>query len=309
MDYTYIKGLNISKLTLGTVQLGMEYGIANENGKPDLEKSFSILQASLDQGINSFDTARAYGNSEEVLGKFFTLKESKPEVVFTTKFKIMPETGVTSSNIERQVSSFAEQSLQRLNIKKLPIYMLHDAKDMIQYGDIIPKTLKRLKEKGLISLAGVSVYNPEEAEEMLKWDIYEAVQMPINIFDQRMINSGTLKRLKDKGIIVFVRSVFLQGLFFLDPIKLPERLKKAKEPLLELQNLSRRENISIAKLAISFIQNLEGVTSLVLGAETPEQILESAKIINTPATDSEIEGEIFDKFKSVPILDIMAGLK
>lgn len=309
MNYTKVNGLNISKLTLGTVQLGMEYGIANKSGKPDMKKAFKILQTAINSGINSFDTASAYGNSEEVLGDFFTSVTNKSGIIFTTKFKVASEDKLTDATIEKQIYNYVERSLERLKIEKIPIYMLHNAKDMTQYGEIVPDTLKKLKREGLIGKAGVSVYNPEEVEEMLKDDLYEAVQIPMNMFDQRMVSTGMLDKLKDANIIVFVRSVFLQGLFFLDPMNLPVKLKMAKEPLLLLHKLAERENMGIAQMAISYIRDMEGVSSLVLGVETPEQIIENVKLINTPSISLQTRDELERCFKSVPILEIMEGLK
>ncbi len=309
MNYTKVNGLNISKLTLGTVQLGMEYGIANKSGKPDMKKAFKILQTAINSGINSFDTASAYGNSEEVLGDFFTSVTNKSGIIFTTKFKVASEDKLTDASIEKQIYNYVEQSLQRLKINKIPIYMLHYAKDMTQYGKIVPETLKKLKREGLIGKVGVSVYNPEEVEEMLKYDLYEAVQIPMNIFDQRMISSGILEKLKDTNTIVFVRSVFLQGLFFLDPMNLPVKLKMAKEPLLLLHKLAERENMGIAQMAISYIRDMEGVSSLVLGVETPEQIIENVKLIDAPPISLETRDQLEGFSKSVPILEIMEGLK
>lgn len=332
MNYTKIKDLKFSKLTLGTVQLGMDYGIANKSGKPGIDKAFEILKVAVNNGVNSFDTASLYGNSEEVLGQFFTSElyrtialknqnsflentsEESNQPLLTTKFKIMPEDNLTSgsitdADIEKQIYQWVEHSLEKLMIKKIPIYMLHNAKDMTQYGKIVPETLRKLKEEGLIDKAGVSVYHPDEVEEMLKDDLYEAVQLPMNLFDQRMISRGIMQKLKNKNIIVFVRSVFLQGLFFLNPEKLPRKVEIAREPLLLLRKLSEEESMSIAQLAIAYIRDMEGVSSLVLGVETPEQITENIQLMDAPAISEKTRYEIESSFRSVPILDIMEGLK
>lgn len=342
MYYTRIKDLNISKLTLGTVQLGMDYGIANKSGKPSINEALEILEITVKNGINSFDTASLYGNSEEVLGRFFKNVETQKiaeeknsekkndQPLVTTKFKIISEDDVASAkisddisanistvtsssisdaDIEKQIYQWVEYSLERLKIKKIPIYLLHNAKDMIKYGKIVPETLKKLKKEGLIDKAGVSVYHPEEVEEMLKYDIYEAVQLPMNILDQRMINKGIIQKLKEKNIIVFVRSVFLQGLFFLDPVNLPPKVQIAREPLLLLRKLAEKEGMSIAQLAIAYIRDIDGVCSLVLGVETSEQIAENIRLINTPAISEKTRYEIETSFRAVPILDLIEGLK
>ncbi len=88
MEYIEIQGLHLPRLTLGTVQLGMDYGIANTAGKPDYEKSAGILDAALEGGINAFDTAAAYGDSEAVIGRYFwSMPEGAAKPIIITKLK------------------------------------------------------------------------------------------------------------------------------------------------------------------------------------------------------------------------------
>ena len=61
----------ISKITLGTVQLGLNYGINNADGMPSAETAEKVLSQAIDCGITSFDTSSAYGTSEKVLGNYF----------------------------------------------------------------------------------------------------------------------------------------------------------------------------------------------------------------------------------------------
>ena len=127
MQYVNINGLKISKLTLGTVQLGMNYGIANKSGKPDIAKSFSILKTAVDGGVNSFDTSLHYGDSEEVIGSFFSEgKRGINNPVLTTKFKVTPGDKLSAKEVEKQIYDCVENSLKHLKLKKSPVYMLHN---------------------------------------------------------------------------------------------------------------------------------------------------------------------------------------
>lgn len=302
MQYVKIQGYNISKFTLGTVQLGMNYGIANKNGKPDREKSFQILKAAIDGGVNSFDTALQYGDSEEVLGSFFTSDQcSLNSPLLTTKFKISAEKNLSALEIEKQIYSYAEQSLERLKIKQIPIYMIHNAQDILLYGKVISDTFKKLINEGLIKKAAVSVYNSEEADEMLKYDVYEAIQIPMNIFDGRLINSGVLKKLHMEGKMIFVRSIFLQGLFLMEPSMLEGNLKDAANPLKMLGVLAEREDMSIAQLALSYIRDMEEVSSLVIGVDTPQQVVENIKMIEGRPISEKTRDEIKKVFVDIPV--------
>ncbi len=309
MNYIDINGLKISKMTLGTVQLGLNYGMANTTGKPSLEKSFEILDAAIIGGVNSFDTANGYGDSEEVIGKYLSSPACKiKNEVLTTKFGIDATKGTDPASIEKQIYDFAELSLKRLNIKKIPIYMLHAAKDMTQFGNSVPKTLEKLKRDGLIERAGVSVYNPLEVEEMLKNDLYEAIQMPMNAFDTKFVELGLLERLKGKSCIVFVRSVFLQGLFFMDPENLPDSIASTGIYLKRFNTIAQQENLSIAQLALAFIRDLDGVTSVVLGSETPEQVDANVKLMQCPALSADATAKLHKLSTEAPVDIIMQEL-
>ena len=309
MQYTNIRGVNISKLTLGTVQLGMDYGIANNKGKPNENESFNILQAATEGGVNSFDTSLLYGDSEIVLGKYFSsFKHSIRNLVLTTKFKIRHDDNLTKNDIERQMYDFVEQSMRRLKIDKIPVYMLHNPGDMALYGNIVPQTLEQLKNEGLIGMAAVSVYTSDEAYEMMQNEIYEAIQIPMNIFDNRLIKSGVISKLHEANKIIFVRSIFLQGLFFMNPESLTGNLEDAKDLLLKLDRLVNKEGMSIQQLALSYIRDMEGVSSLVIGAETPEQVRENIKLMEGTSISEKTKYEISKLFDNIPAHILNPGL-
>jgi Predicted oxidoreductases (related to aryl-alcohol dehydrogenases) len=298
MKYIDIDGIRLSRMTLGTVQLGLQYGIANKSGKPTLEKSFEILKTAEDGGVNSFDTASQYGDSENVLGNYFKKIGTEAKTI-TTKFKVEADEKTDKKEIEKQIRGFAEQSLARLGISKIPVYMLHRADDMWKYGDVVPETLKKLKNEGIIGKAGVSCYKTEEIAMAVENDVYEAVQIPMNILDNRLIKSGSIDRLKKKGFIVFVRSVFLQGLFFMKQEELPSNLSGVWKHLLNLRGMAEREGMSVEQLALSYIRDLDGISSLVIGVETPEQVRANVKLMNGPAVSEKTREEAYRLFDGI----------
>jgi aryl-alcohol dehydrogenase-like predicted oxidoreductase len=301
MEYSKIQGFTISKYTLGTVQLGMPYGIANKSGQPNIKQSFDILETAVRYGINAIDMAADYGTAEEVVGKYLlTLKNNEDKPLLVTKFAIRQAENLTDDDIERQVRIFVENSVQHLQIKKLQILLLHNAADMYLYGSPISKTLRKLINEGLVGKVGVSVYTASDVEKMLEEDLYEVVQLPLNIMDHRLVKRGIIEKLRQKEIVIFVRSVFLQGLFFLNPDELPANLKDAREPLLQLRQLANEEGISVAQLALSYIRDMDGITSLVVGAEKPEQVRSNAELINSAPLSENVRSRIEGMFLNVP---------
>lgn len=301
MEYAQKKGLSISKFTLGTVQLGLNYGIANKMGKPDSEKSFHILDTAVQNGINSFDTAPNYGNAEETLGDFFAQKtHCNDQRLITTKLDMIPGTEDSDKDIERKIRDCVENSIQKLRLQRLPLLLLHEPSDMSSHGRILLATLKAMKAEGLVEKIGVSIYTVEDAERMLAEDLYEVTQVPMNIFDQRLGKKGILKRFHERDMIVFVRSVFLQGLFFIQPENLIPKLKAFETPLRQLADLADTEGLSISQLALTYIRDLESVTSLVIGAETPEQVMDNVRLFEAPRLGEETCDRISRMFQDIP---------
>lgn len=297
----------ISAMTLGTVQLGMNYGIANDGGKPDEAKSFAILASALENGVTTLDTARAYGDSEEVIGRF--LKQWKGEMPFIcTKVPHVPDE--RANDIEAYVVESVETSLKNLGVSKVNAVMLHTAPDVAQYGQTLADAMGKLIELGYTDQVGVSVYNNDEIEEMLKYDVYTVTQVPMSIFDQRLIANGAVKKLQEKGVTVFVRSVFLQGLFFLDPDKItdPILVEHAAPKIRLLRQIAAQEGLNVAQLAIAFMRDCVGITSLVLGADTPDQVKSNIEYFNVPTLKESTMEVLQREFANVDIPAIMQVL-
>lgn len=297
----------ISAMTLGTVQLGMNYGIANTDGKPDEQKSFSILSAALENGVNCLDTARAYGDSELVIGRF--LKQWKGEMPSIVT-KVPKLQGETPKELEKFVTESVELSLERLGVNKVDAVMLHGAQDPIIHGQACADAVKALLDHGYTDKVGVSVYTAEDIDGMLPYDLFSVTQVPMSIFDQRLIADGSIAKLQERDYTVFVRSVFLQGLFFLDPDKLddPVLVQHAAPKIRLLRQIAENCGMTVAQLAIAFMRDCGGTTSLVLGADTPDQVRCNIAYFDTPVLDESVMDQLRKEFANVDIPAIMTVL-
>lgn len=178
---------------------------------------------------------------------------------------------------------------------------------MTQHGPIVPETLGNFIKKGYTDIVGVSVYHPHEADEMLKNNIYTAIQFPMNIFDTRFIESGVLQRFERQNIAVFVRSIFFQGLFFLEPedVRNPVLVKEAVPYIKKLRELAGLQGMEIGEFAISFVRDTAGISSLVLGADTDLQIIENIKYFNAPMISKKYRDKVESAFRDIDIKRIM----
>ena len=292
---------SLSKLTLGTVQLGLSYGVANKTGKPSLEKAFDMLDTATKNGITSFDTAAFYGDSEVVLGKYFSQnKQAAKDVQITTKIRLDLPKGTPANEIESAVFRDVETCLERLQMSSVRNIMLHSPDDLFAHEDALVSALSKVKTQGLAKNIGVSTNYPKETLKMLEYDLFTCIQFPFNIFDTRMIVTGLLRQLKERGIYVYTRSVFLQGLYFLDTDNLVGNLKEAKPYLDKLRETCDETGMSIAELAFGYARDTQEIDSLVVGADESAHIDQNIKLLNGPSLPEDKKKELFEYFKQVP---------
>ncbi len=295
----------LSKLTLGTVQLGIPYGIANQSGMPDEALAQDILEEAWRNGVTSFDTAAAYGQSEKRIG-FFVEKhpERIPLLLIATKGSLKPASTLTEEACERSLFEQLEASKVSLRLRTVPLYMAHRYEDLRRYPKAYAAFFRQAKEQGQIRWAGVSLYSPEEAEEILCFrrdgPALDALQIPLNLFDRRFLENRLLDRLKEAGFLIFTRSVFLQGLFFLPPDTLSNKLCEAGPFLRQLRALSAKYGIGVREIALGYVRQRADPDSMLIGVESVTQLRENLEAFKKPIPD-ELFGTIEKTFAAVPL--------
>ena len=150
MNYTVKNGHKISALTLGTVQFGLAYGINNDKGMPSFEESARIIDTALNEGIVSFDTARGYGESESVLGRYFKTETREKTIITKVIFN-----DVEAPRVKDTLFTMLGEAKAKLGLERIPFLKLHNESMLIQYGDTIVKALHDAKAEGLVDGIGV----------------------------------------------------------------------------------------------------------------------------------------------------------
>ena len=262
-----------SKICLGTVQLGMAYGINNRSGKPSFKESRAIIEAALAGGITTFDTAPAYGDSESILGE--CLGGSRERAVIVSKIAAV-DWDLDPDSIVGKIRGNLESSLARLRIPAIPVYLFHRFSDVERRDRLVLEEIRSLKKRGLIGKIGVSVYTPDEAEAVLAIPGLEAIQVPFHLLDKRLLDNGFLGRARERRFLVFSRSVFLQGLFFRESI--PPNLQEFIPLQMRLKEISLDAGMGLAELALRFALSIDAIDSVLVGVETTEQLGENIRI-------------------------------
>jgi len=272
------------KLILGTVQLGMPYGIANTSGQPDRTTARAIVKTALDNGIRHFDTAQAYGDSESVLGEILEELGALGDVYLASKLS-------SSLNLEdtADIASSIERSLSRLRVERLWCMLLHRVSALDAWDRGLGPVLRRFQTDGRIEQLGVSLNTVHDAPAALTHPDVEVIQAPCNSWDRRMEEQGFLETAQASGRLCCIRSIYLQGLLTMTPEAVAEKLPAAREATGRWGHLAGDFGVSPKELAMRYALTLRA--PLVVGAESPEQVAETAHLAGSlaPLTRQEVQ--------------------
>lgn len=256
----------MNKLALGTAQFGMSYGIANQHGKIKLENIKDIIKTAREKNIDLVDTAIVYGDSEKIIGKIGIL-----EFKFVTKLPPLPKIEVT--NISFWVEEQIKLSLKRIGIKSLYGLLIHRAADLVgTKGEKIVNALNNLKSRGLVKKIGVSIYDPSELEKLTKQINVDIVQAPLNIIDQRLINSGWLSKLYKADVEVHIRSVFLQGLLLMSEQNRPHKFNRWKNLWKMWHEWLNDNRITSLEATLRYALSIKEISKVIVGVDSKNQL-------------------------------------
>lgn len=280
MKYHNMDEMRISSFSLGTVQLGLKYGLGTDNEKPSLENAFALLDKAAELGVNTWDTANNYGDSETVIGKWLRERPNTPRPNIITK--IGPCNRESPEAMYRDIMEQTQGCLKTLGLEQLDMLMVHNVEDYETYPDLVEKTFQKLKDEGLIRHTGISLYSHHDYHHFAKTS-FEAVQIPLNVFDWSRIDDGSVAALADAGKTIFVRSVYLQGLVFLKPEQVEDRMIFCTPYLQKYLDLCQELQMEPAQLAISFAISVPGISSLVLGCQNDRLVQSNWELMEKAA--------------------------
>ena len=275
--------INHNRIGLGTVQFGLNYGISNALGKTTHIEVQKILDLAFRNKIDTIDTAFSYGSSEQVLGKNI---ENQKQFKIVTKIRPIDFNNVTEQHV-KQVEREFEISLRRLGVDSVYGLLFHRAEDFHISGiEKIYQQLNKLKEAGKIKKIGASIYSYSQLEYILSRFPIDIVQLPFNIFDQRLLGLKAFKLLTKANVEIHSRSAFLQGLIFIKPTELPSKLHPFQSKLKLLNDYANDHNTSKLAVAVAFVLQQTEINKCILGFETSMQLRELLSIVgNLPSLD------------------------
>ena len=260
-----------NKIILGSANFDQAYGIKkNFIKKSEIKKLFDLA---LKNKIKTIDTSPLYNKSEKIIG-----------LLNNNRFKIIskipkPPKNIKRENIKKWLKQNVMISLKNLKIKKFECLLLHNANSLLcKNGDEIYKGIRNMKINGFTSKIGVSIYDFNVLDKILKKFKFNLIQAPFNILDQRLVEKGWLKKLKKRKIEVHARSIFLQGILLLKHNQLPKKLIKLSKKLVMWENWLKKNKFSSLQVCLSFVLNQRQLDGIVVGYNNTNQLNQILKL-------------------------------
>lgn len=270
------------RLALGTANLGQRYGISNKV-QVSRSEGIEIIQFAHSLGFRDFDTAPEYGCAEELIRESLISSNSRIQIKIPTK---------VGSDIH-EITNTIERSLKNLNLEKIDTIFFHDPK--FYYSANFPEIVETLINDGYSTNIGVSCYSVEDVvESYKKCKLLNSFQVPENVLDRRILRHPEISGLASDGCKFQVRSTFLQGLILINPDDFPENLASCRRSVKQLHDFAISNNINLIQLLLSYTMQIEWADSVVVGANSIDQVKEL-----TDAANNQLEVD-WEQFESIP---------
>jgi len=255
----------VSRIALGTVQFGLNYGVANNTGRVTSDEAKAILEVAKKNNIDVLDTAILYGDSEKTLGQL-----GASEFSIITKLPALPEGQV---NVYDWVRQQAQDSLNRLGVETLYGLILHRPNQLLgENGAEIYRGLQSLKDDALVNKVGLSIYSSSELLDMFGRYNFDILQAPFNLIDRELDTSGWMDRLKDLDIEIHSRSAFLQGLLLMNEADIPSRFFAWRGLFQKWHRWIEEYGCTKLEACLAFPLQYSQIDKVVVGVDTAKQL-------------------------------------
>lgn len=256
-------------LVVGTANFGQSYGIKN-NRQLDIDEIKKILNYASISHLTYLDSASQYGKSESIISDF---KDNQ----FNVTTKLVSENFLDLQEAIKKLNS----SINNLKPHIVDSILLHDAESLFsKNGDLIYENLCKIKSLGLIKQIGISVYSPRQLLKIIKKYDFDVAQIPINVVDRRLLQSETIKIIKNNSIKIHARSIFLQGLLLMSYEDLPQNFNKWKEIFFQFDGWCKDNSVSKLEACIQFVKKYDFISKIVVGVDSYENLVDIDRAYN-----------------------------
>jgi aryl-alcohol dehydrogenase-like predicted oxidoreductase len=269
-------GLQVSEIGLGTVELGLDYGFKSSPHarKPRREQALRLLHEAIDLGINLLDTARAYGEAEEIIGEALAQHPRPPHLVTKVIVPTLPDGAVDHAKVREQVRSSLHGSLRALQTDRVDIVLVHNATPAVLSEESPWDVLEELRREGAFRFAGASVRDEAAALQALDRPGIRCLQVAFNLIDQTMARV-VFGRAHAQGVGVFIRSAFLRGVLTPQMDRLPEQIASLRQVAARALEIVGEPASAIAAAALRYCLSFAEPACTVIGVRSVEELVEN----------------------------------
>lgn len=285
--------IEVSEIAFGGVEIGVPYGIGVKNESDMLaeQDAIALLHRAVEEGINFFDTARLYGDSERIMGRAFN--DRRTQVVLASKCRHLRRPDgklVPRSELEAFIRGSLEESLRMLQTDYLDLYMVHYADAEVLQLDEVAAIFMALKQEGLVRSIGVSVYKSDETKQAIDAGMWEAIQLPFNLMDQS--HGAHFEAAANQGVGIIVRSVLMRGLLTERIQTLHPALQEVERHISRYRSLVSEQFSGLPQLATKFVLAHEAVSSVLVGIDKEQYLTEALATTAGSAFDNLLLTEL-----------------
>ena len=287
-------------------------------GGNDEADSIAAIQASIDHGVTTIDTAAVYGQGygEEVVGKAIQGRRDKVQIAtkggmtwdleggsdpWSTKDRLGHDVVIRRNSSPRTIPIECERSLKRLGVDVIDLYQIHWPDTTTPVEDTMAALVK-LKDQGKIKAIGVSNYDATWIKKAAAAGPLASLQPPYSLI-QRKIEKEILPTCRELGVGVIVYSPMERGLLTgsVPPDRVfppgdhrtthkfftPENRKRVLESLEKVRPIAEKHGVSLAQMVINWTIQVPGITAAIVGARNAEQAEHNAKALSFQLSPEE----------------------
>ena len=268
----------VSNICVGTVELGMKYGLYSNGEKaiPSQQKSIDLLLESFDNGINFLDTAPAYGNSEEIVGK--AIQKWNKKIYLATKienFSDKPD----KSELRKRIKLSITNSLRNLKVDQIDLLQIHSMNIKDDTYLYTLEILQKYLDKEIIGALGATVYEVEEAKAAIQSTLISAIQVQYNLLDQKMADE-VFSLANNNDIAILSRSTFLKGALTKRMSYLPSTLTELKKLVGKAKLFANEYSESLTSFALKFCISNEQINAVLIGIRNSDELNYALEVCN-----------------------------
>ncbi len=259
----------MTHICLGSAQFGLNYGATNKSGIVSETEIASILKLAHESSLHFIDTAQAYGHSQLALGKNI---KSIHDFKIISKLSPQEQASFSPSDISKWDHEI-ENTCSNLGTKSLDSFLIHNAEDLLKSGSsLLRDWIFNLRKSGIVSRIGISIYDSRILTE-IDYSGFDLIQLPLSLYDQRLLFDGTLDLLHSKGIAIHARSIYLQGLLLTPANDWPSWIcKRIKDRHRLLEEFALKKPCELIDVALGFIKSLPNLEAIVVGICSQDEL-------------------------------------